>query len=296
MPPIHREAGALGLGDLYGLKVFPEIVDEVPGVVAVVRGQGHYAVVDNPQYLHLVEVDHRDDALDRAGIAVVVGAGAEPTQRIGQPHPLFAIDPVVSRRPGIYHHEVYVGDAPSSQGLPEGRVLLDRLLALVELVQHDFGLDAGDVIAGLHGVLGERDDSLVGAAGVVVQDADKSLTRQAIRPVVGQDVVLGWFVEDDSLVPHPRPDGLVPVQYSHGADYLTRGEGIEWMGGRGPSLGGFGGLLQGGHRYLPARLNEGDSSVYMSAHGAFNKEWGGDACVAAPPRPAETYKPSSVSA
>ena len=271
-------------------------MDEVPGIVAIVWRKGHDSVINDTEHLHLVEVDHRDDALYRAGIAIVHWAGAEPAERIGQPQPLFAIDPVIPRRPGIDHHEVYVGDAPPGQGLLESRVLLDCLFTLVELVQHDLGLDAGDVIPGLHGVLGERDDGLVGAPGVVVQDADESLPGQGPSPVVGQDVVLGWFVEDDRLVPHPRPDDLVPVQYSHGADYFTRGEGIEGMGGRGPSLGGFGGLLQGRHRYLPARLNEGDSPVYMSAHGAFNKEWGGDACVAAPPRPAETYKPSSVSA
>ena len=296
VPAVHGEAGALRLGDVDGLQVLSELVDEVLRVVAVIRGQWDDAVIYDAKDFHLVEVYHGDDPLDGTGVAVVVGAGAEPAEGIGQPHPLFALDPVIPRRPRVHHHQVNVGNAALRQGLLERRIFLYGLLTFVEFVQHDLGLDAGDVLPRLHGVLGEGDYGLVGASGVVVQEADEGLPGQGARPVVGQDVVLVGLVEHHGLVPHPRPDVLLPVEYLHGAEYFVSREGIEGVSGWGPGLGCSRGVLQSGHGYLPARLNSGDVPVYMPADYAFNREWGGDVCVAAPLGPAETCKPSSVSA
>ena len=97
MPAVHGEARAFGLGDFDGFQVLSKIVDEVLGIVAIVRRKGYDTVVDNSQYLHLVEVHYGHYAFDRASVAVVLRTGPEPAKGVGQPHPILALYPVISR-------------------------------------------------------------------------------------------------------------------------------------------------------------------------------------------------------
>jgi len=97
------EAGAFGLNDLQGFEVGAEILDVLLGVVAVFGGQGHHTVVFNPDYLHLVQIHHGDDAFDRAGVAVIGEVGPHPAEGAGEADAVFVLQAIVASRPGVNH-------------------------------------------------------------------------------------------------------------------------------------------------------------------------------------------------
>lgn len=86
--------------------------------------------------------------IDRVGVAVVVlVADLDPRQGAEQaPADLVA---VVPGRPRIDDHAVELGEAPKAERVLHLGAGLDDLLAREELLEHDLGLDAGDVIPAL---------------------------------------------------------------------------------------------------------------------------------------------------
>ena len=70
---LHREAGALGLGDLDGLEVRAHRAGILGVVVAGLGRDGHDAGVEDLEHLAPCHVDEGDDSLDGAGVPVVLG-------------------------------------------------------------------------------------------------------------------------------------------------------------------------------------------------------------------------------
>ena len=117
--PVHGEARTLGLGDLdrpdvvadRGVRRAVVVVEhQLRHVVAGLLRQRHDAVVPDVDDLHQVQVDQHDQALDRAGVAVVVLPVAHERQRPDQPAALGVLD-VEAGRPGVDHRQREVGDA-----------------------------------------------------------------------------------------------------------------------------------------------------------------------------------------
>ena len=105
LPPhevaLDREARSLGLGDGEGLEVGPQR-PVVLGVVAARGGRdGDGAVVEHLEHLATAHVDDGQQALERAGIAVVVGRVAQVGQALGDATALLVLEAEGPRGPGV---------------------------------------------------------------------------------------------------------------------------------------------------------------------------------------------------
>ena len=227
---IYGKAGALGLGDFQGLQVLAKLFNELGGVVARVGGKGNDAVIVNAHDFHLVQVHQRAEALDGPGVTVVGGTGAEEVAGQGQAAALFVLVAIVTRGPGVNHHQVGVGDAAFPEGGLEPGVGPDRGFALGKLVEHDAGLHAGDVLPGGHLPLAEGNDSLPGGGVLIVQDDQEGLAVNGVAGgKSGRDGLVG-FIQDDGLEAHPRTKLTLLPEDSGGEDYFPGRERIQGVG------------------------------------------------------------------
>ena len=121
---LHLKARALGLGDLQWLQVRAQR-PVVLGVVAPRRGRdGDDPVVEHLEDLAPSHVDDGQQALDGAGVAVVVGGGAQVGDALGDAAALLVLEPEGAGRPGVDLDQGMVGDAaPVEGGVPLGVLL-----------------------------------------------------------------------------------------------------------------------------------------------------------------------------
>ncbi len=229
---VDGEAGALRLGDLDRLDVVAQPVerghvarldDELGRVVARLRRQRHDAVVLDVDDLHRVEVDHHDEPLDRAGVAVVVGLAADERQGLDQAPAGRALG-VVAGGPGVEHGEAGVVDAALAHRLLPARVLASDLLGGEELLEHDARLHAGPRRPGQDGLVAQAEHHLdrAGAGAVVEDDGGLPVAHRA-----GEHLLLRRLAELDLHEPDRRPElGVRADDGGSGAD-LRRGEGFQ---------------------------------------------------------------------
>ena len=136
-----------------------------------------------------------------------------------------------AERPGVDEHQVEVGDAAPRQHLDDPRVLAQRHVGLVVLVDRDVGLRARPRLERGHAVVVDRDDGAVGHVLRAVPEMHDALARRP-RARLPQRGLVG-LVEVDERDPPPVPDAVLPPQRpGHQADLVGR-QRIERMSGHG---------------------------------------------------------------
>ena len=127
---LDREARALGLGDLERLEVGAQRPVVLGVVAARVGREGDDAEVDHLEHLAPAHVDEGQQALERAGVAVVVGRLAQVGQALGDPAALLVVEAERARRPGVDLDQRAVDDAPAVEGgVPLGVLVRARACA-----------------------------------------------------------------------------------------------------------------------------------------------------------------------
>ncbi len=231
---IHGEAGPLGLSHLQRLDPGAELADIFPAPVASLRRQRHDAIILDADYLHLVEINHGHDPIERPGIAVVLRLGTDKAEGADQPPAAVLLDlgAVVAGRPRLDHDQADVADAALLQCGLELRRLLHGLLALDELVEHDGWLNPPrQRLEASQRLAGQVNDRLVAGAGGVVQQDQESTARERLARLVFQDGLLGRLVQGagDNAVPFSQLAGL--AQQFDRVGHLHRGQRVEGMPG-----------------------------------------------------------------
>jgi hypothetical protein len=117
-----------------------------------------------------------------------------------------------------------VGDAALGEGLGQARVVAQRLVDLVELVDGHVRLLAGAVLPRDDAVAGDRDDRLVGPAVGAVPAED--LGRAVGRAVAGEGG-LGRLAQLDQGEAEALAGGVVATQGRDGGPDLVRGQGVQ---------------------------------------------------------------------
>jgi hypothetical protein len=120
------------------------------GVIAVLRGQRHHAVIVNADHPHFGQIDNRDNTLDRAGIAIVLSACFEPAHRTDQTSTLFVRVAVIPGRPGITHDKACIFNPSQFQCSLNLDIRLDSILAFGEFIQRNRGLDSREMNIRFH--------------------------------------------------------------------------------------------------------------------------------------------------
>ena len=221
------EARPVGLGDLDRSEIVARRAGVLRGVVARLgRERGDAGVLELDE-LHRVQIDDRDQPLDRTRVAVVARLRAHPGQRPAQP-PVVAQRP--ARRPRVDHQQAGIGDAASGQRREELGVGLEHLLAFDELLEHHPWLHARDERHRGHRLIGERDDRLVNlAAGAIHQDDERlPRHRRVVRVrVPGEHVGLGRLVQLDGREADAVGQLALLAQDRHRLDDLVGGERLQ---------------------------------------------------------------------
>ena len=133
--------------------------------------------------------------------------------------------------PRVDEDEVEVGDAALGEGRDDVGVLDQRLVRLVPLVQGHVGLLAGHGLPGEDGVVGQRDQRLVGGALVAAPAGDPCLAADRVAGGEGADDVLGRLPELDRGEAPALVDAAVPAQDGGGRAELVGGERVERVRG-----------------------------------------------------------------
>ncbi len=195
----HREADALGLLDVDRPQVVAGLLDELAIVVAVRLGDRRDAIVVDPDDLHLLDVDHRVEALDRVGIEIVVGARLDPAEGMAEVQALLALDPEIAGRPRVDADQLHVRDAALGAGLDEARVALDRGLDLEELLELDHRARLGQEALREHLLVGDRDHQAPDADIAGAEHVDARLAGDRIARREAAHHGLGGLVQLDRL-------------------------------------------------------------------------------------------------
>ena len=172
LPPVDREAGALGLGDLDRLDVVAEggerrpvvgVEHELLGVVARGGRQRHHPVVLDVDDPHGIQIERHDQALDRPGVAVLGGRSPHEGQRPTDQRRVVVVvlGAVVAGRPGIDHREVEVGDPTFAHRLLPARIGPHLLLDTGHVLDQIGREPAGDRGPRVDDAGGEVDGRLV---------------------------------------------------------------------------------------------------------------------------------------
>ena len=227
LPPhlvaVDIEAGAIRLDDLELAEVRARAPRHVGHVVRVGEGldrvvggprrNGDRAVVGDLEDLHLVQVEERDQVLDRARVAVVGGIPPHPGEGPdGPPATGLVVRAVVARGPGIHHRQLEVRDPPRAYGLLPVGVGLDRALACHQLVDGDRGLDVGPFAPRAKLAGGQRDHRLDGRPAGPLPQHHHDLTVDRAARLVAQHDLLGRLFERHAVHPHARSQPVLRVQ------------------------------------------------------------------------------------
>ena len=117
------------------------------------------------------------------------------------------------------------------------RVRLDHQLALVELVEHDGRLDAGDLApAAPLAAPAQRDDRLRGQAGVVVEQDDLGQPLQRDALAVQPKLVAARLAQGDAHEAGARPERALGPDDGDGLGDLSGAQRIERVRGAGGAL------------------------------------------------------------
>ena len=237
--PVHLEARPFRLGDLQRLEVAAQ-GPVVLGVVAARLGrERHDAEVDDLEHLAPSHVDVGHQALERAGVPVVLLGFAQEGQAARDATVLLVGQPEGAGRPRVDLHEGAVDDATAV----EGRVPL--VVAVQRGEHHDrlLDLERGPHAAGDLPVVdrapGDRGHDLgdVGLGPLDQVHPDPAVRREGLAPVGGAHRLLGRFVEAEVGEAHALGiGGPGQCQVAGGVD-LVRGQRGQGMWGR-----------RGGHR------------------------------------------------
>ncbi len=195
---LDLEARPLGLDDLQGLDAGALRRDALGRIIAGQRRQIAMGKLVDLHHLHRVQIDHRPDALDRPGIAVVARVAAQKAERPGQPPAHLVGIAIKTGRPDVDHHQRrVVGAEMLFEQCAEFLTVDHRLLALDLLVDRHRRLHAGNVPARDNTGLAERDDRLEAAIRVVVEKNRLSRTGQLDIAVMSVDRSLVRFHQRD---------------------------------------------------------------------------------------------------
>ena len=228
------EIGARARGNVRNV---PWIGERRGSVVAVVGRQRNGAVVLHLDHFHPIQVDERDEAFDRAGVAVVVLFGADPGQRPHEPAGRVVGLTVVTGRPRVDHRQREVGHAALLHGGLPLRIPLHHPLALEELVERDRRLDAGDLLPREDRVTRNRDDDFAGRAGAPVADQHECLAVERIAAPEREHRALRGLVQEHADEERVAAEPFRCVHDGDRGTDLVRGERVERMK-RGRGLGG----------------------------------------------------------
>ena len=231
---VEGEGRPVRLDDLQRLHVaaLDQAGHQVGAVLAHGGAAGRRCVVLDAQQLHGVHVHHEVQAVDRVGVRTAVRGGPPP--HVGPAHP-----PVLELRgdqrvpvgPGVDQDEVEVGDAALGEGRDDVGVLDQHLVRLVPLVQGHVGLLAGHRLPGEEGVVGERDQRLVGGPLVAAPAGHPRLAADRVAGGERADDVLGRLPELHRGEAPALVDAAVAAQDGGGRAELVGGERVERVRG-----------------------------------------------------------------
>src|SRR5262245_51715228 len=131
---VHTEAWAVALHDVERLEVIALAINVLAGPVAGLRRQRHDPVIFHANHLHFVQIDDGDYAVQRPGVAIVLGLRPHEAKGAQEPPALVLGDfrAIVARRPRLDHHQIDILDAAFLESRLEFRRALDRLLTFTE--------------------------------------------------------------------------------------------------------------------------------------------------------------------
>jgi len=185
--------------------------------------------------LHLVEVELDDQVFDRSGIDMLTGTGPDPGQRPAEAALLGAVGlGVVAGRPGIGHRHVEVGHTALAQRLLPARVLADDLVDGHELLEHDRGLGALNLLPADDLLLGEGDHRLVRlAVGAVTKDDERlPVDLGPVPGLEGENVLLGRLIQHHIDEPVAGVESPFLLEERRRSLDLVSRERVERMPGR----------------------------------------------------------------
>ncbi len=229
---VDGERRPLRLGDLERLEVLAQLQagHEVGDVLAHRARLVDAVDVLDLEQLHPVEVDDEVQSGDRVGVrarAVLAAvpdvgpADAAAAMRLG--HEVRAV------RPGVDQHAVEVGDPAVRERLDHARVLPQRGVALVELVDGHVRLPVGLVLPRFNAIGAERHAGLVDPAVVAVPAHDDGLAVDRVAGREPGDGRLRGLAQLDRGEAPALADALVAAQdRRRGAD-LVAGQRVERM-------------------------------------------------------------------
>ena len=139
-------------------------------------------------------------------------------------------------RPGVDEHQVEIGEAALGEGRDDVGVLDQHLVRLVPLVEGHVGLLAGHGLPGEQGVVGQRDQGLVGGPLVAAPAGDPGLAADRVAGGERPDDVLGRLPQLDRGEAPALVDAAVPAQDGGGGAELVSGERVERVHGHACSL------------------------------------------------------------
>jgi len=170
--------------------------------------------VDN---LHTVQVDQHQQALHRAGVAVVVGPRAD--ERQGPDEAVTRLGFLaVTGGPGVQHRQAEVGDSAfTDRGLPTG-VGAGEVFGGEELLEHDTGLHALQLTPAHDGLTVQGDQSFDGLTAGSVIEHYQSLPLQRGDGLA--QLLLGRFDQRHRYEPDGRGEFAVGPQDLRGGGDL----------------------------------------------------------------------------
>ncbi len=192
-------------------------------------GRDH-AVVFDLQQLHRGHVHDELQARDRVRVGVRLGCVADPDVAPAEaPVPELLRHELAPVGPDVDQGERHVSDSASSQRRDHVGVGLQRVVALVPLVDGEVGLHPGHVVEGQHRVGAEVDDRFVGAVRRPVPEHSLGLTRQGVALRPRQHVGLRWLQQLDRGDPEGVRHAGVAPQRGHHRSELVGGQRVERM-------------------------------------------------------------------
>ena len=182
------------------------------------------------EHLHRVEVDQREQPLDRARVVVLARLGPKKGEKPCETTAGVVLGTEVVAGPGIDDCEREIRHPSLAHRLLPARVGPDGLLGCGAFLEQQRRLHTGALLPVAESAPVNRDDGLAGGLARAVVQHDERLSLQRHDTVPAEDILLGRLVERDRDEAVARRKSLLVLDDSRRQLDLRRSQRVERMG------------------------------------------------------------------